>query len=72
MPKRKPSGVPVKNALARARDAWLEGEEGQRCRQGSASGIYLANRLEAAFIAGWDAAKSDQAEADSDAGRVTA
>lgn len=42
--------------LAKARDKWLESEEGKRCCEGRTEGQYLRNRLELAFIAGWEAA----------------
>lgn len=45
--------------LALARDAWLASEEGQRCSRGHSVGVYLQNRLEAAFIAGWDACEAN-------------
>ena len=45
----------MKSPLAKARDKWLLSEEGERCCQGSTKGQYLKNRLELAFIAGWDA-----------------
>lgn len=41
---------------AKARDAWLNSEEGRRCRAGIISGQYLEKRLKFAFIAGVDAA----------------
>jgi len=44
----------MKSELAKARDKWLEGE-GKTCCEGQAEGQYLKNRLELAFIAGWDA-----------------
>lgn len=67
MPKPKPSSAPVKNALARALDAWMESEEGRSCLRadnlgGSRLDFYLANRLKATFCAGWDAAKAEAAE----------
>lgn len=47
--------VDHRNDLAKARDVWLESDEGQKCADGVTSGYYLHNRLEAAFIAGWKA-----------------
>ena len=38
--------------LAEARDTWFESAEGKQCCDGSASGEFLHNRLEAAFLAG--------------------
>jgi hypothetical protein len=46
----------LRNALAKARDAYLSSEYGQASLSGTASGVYLRNRVEHAFIAGWDAA----------------
>ena len=47
----------MKSELAKARDEWFESEDGKKCSEGQASGQYLNNRLERAFIAGWDAHK---------------
>lgn len=30
-------------------------ERGRQCQEGTTSGLYLTNRLEEAFIAGWNA-----------------
>ena len=72
-----PKGKPLESVLARALDAWLNGDEGRRCLRADTLShdwthldVYLANRLQAAFAAGWDAAKADQTEGDSGAGRV--
>lgn len=48
-------GDDMRNDLAKARDAWLDTEDGAGCQDGMVGGIYLRNRLIAAFIAGWDA-----------------
>ena len=45
----------MKSELAKARDKWLNSEEGKKCCEGTTAGQYLQNRLELAFIAGWDA-----------------
>lgn len=45
----------MKSDLAKARDKWLESEEGKKCCEGRPSGQYLQNRWERAFVAGWDA-----------------
>lgn len=45
----------MKSQLAKARDKWLQSDEGEKCCKGSAAGQYLQNRLKAAFIAGWEA-----------------
>jgi len=45
----------MKSKLAKARDRWLQSDEGKRCLKGKTSGQYLENRLRLAFIAGWDA-----------------
>lgn len=51
------------NELAKARDKWFASKEGEKCCEGMTSGQYLQNRLESAFIAGWDAReKHKQAE----------
>lgn len=49
-----------RNEAARARDAWFESADGARCLEDGAKGIYLRNRLENAFLAGWNAAKLDK------------
>ena len=48
----------LRNSLAKARDSWIESHEGKTCAVGNASGIYLQNRLECAFIAGWNACEN--------------
>lgn len=45
----------LRNDLAKARDAWLDSQEGVECCAGTCSHQYLRNRLERAFIAGWNA-----------------
>lgn len=45
----------MKSELAKARDKWLQSDEGKKCCNGTPTGQYLQNRLEAAFIAGWGA-----------------
>jgi len=45
----------AKSPLAKARDKWLASEDGKECCHGTTTGQYLLNRLERAFIAGWDA-----------------
>lgn len=45
----------MKSELAKARDRWLESEDGKECCRAMAQGQYLRNRIERAFIAGWDA-----------------
>ena len=47
--------IDLRNPLAKARDEWLESQDGKDCCDGEARGQYLRNRLEAAFIAGWTA-----------------
>lgn len=47
----------MRKAIAKARDAWLESPEGERCCDGQASGYYLRNRIEAAFCAGYNASE---------------
>jgi len=42
-------------AAAKARDEWLDSAEGQKCLAGNPYGVYLKNRLELAFLAGWSA-----------------
>lgn len=44
-----------RNDLAKARDTWLDSKQGQTCAGGIAEGVYLKNRLETAFISGWEA-----------------
>jgi hypothetical protein len=45
-------------AINAALNAWFATDQGDTCLDGSAAGKYLKNRLEAAFIAGWDARKA--------------
>jgi len=47
----------MKSQLAKARDKWLQSRDGNQCTFGEARGQYLHNRIERAFIAGWDACK---------------
>lgn len=42
----------MKSLLAKARDEWLLSEEGKRCCEDTATGKWLHNRLELAFLAG--------------------
>jgi len=48
--------VTNKSDLARARawDEWLESDEGKKCCEGGISGNYLHNRIELAFVSGWN------------------
>jgi hypothetical protein len=46
--------------IARARDNFLASEEGVRLQSGATSGQYLRNRLEAAFVAGWNAKERER------------
>lgn len=48
-----------KTRFAKARDEWLESEEGKECLAGHPAGQYLRNRLVRAFIAGWNADKEE-------------
>jgi len=41
-----------KSILAQSRDEWLASDEGKNCLEGTASGLYLRNRLVRAFLAG--------------------
>jgi len=54
----------MKSDLAKARDKWLNSVVSKECRKGVASGQYLRNRLEKAFIAGWDACKQSKEQSD--------
>lgn len=45
----------MKSKLAKARDKWLQSKDGEECSTGQTSGQYLRNRVERAFIAGWNA-----------------
>lgn len=51
----------LRNDLAKARDAWFESAEGRQVADGRGIGVhaddefYLRNRLELAFLAGWEA-----------------
>lgn len=42
----------MRSPLAKARDEWLNSEEGKKCCEGIPTGQYLQNRLELAFLAG--------------------
>ena len=44
--------------IAKARDKFFNSPEGKRCLQGRASGTYLRNRIERAFIAGIETAEA--------------
>jgi len=46
--------VTNKSNLARARDEWLASDEGVRCCRGSTQGRFLKNRIELAFVSGWN------------------
>lgn len=46
----------LRSPLAVSRDEWMQSIKGTRCAEGTAGGQYLRNRLEMAFIAGWNAA----------------
>ena len=50
----------LRNSVAKARDAWLDTDVGSACVDGAASGQYLRNRIERAFIAGWHACEDYQ------------
>lgn len=43
--------------MAKAWKAWLATEHGKKCLSEPAFNPYLRNRLEAAFLEGWDACK---------------
>ena len=51
----------LRSPLAKARDKWLESERGKECINPVGIGVlecnrmYLRNRIESAFIAGWNA-----------------
>jgi len=55
----------LRNNKARARDKWMESAEAKRLIKISTqpdefNSQFARNRLEAAFIAGWDAAQQDK------------
>lgn len=52
----------MKSGLAKVRDEWLKSKEGKECCEGTTKGQYLQNRLERAFIAGWEAYEKNQRE----------
>ena len=54
----------MKSELAKARDKWLGSKDGKECCGGTTRGQYLQNRLERAFIAGWDACEQSQETSD--------
>jgi len=45
----------MRSPLAKARDKWFDSQDGKACQEGATQGQYLRNRLEQAFIAGWEA-----------------
>ena len=50
----------MRSQLAKARDDFFSSEQGIVLRQGTTSGDFLWNRLEKAFIEGWDACEVAQ------------
>lgn len=48
-----------KHPSAVALDKWFQSEDGQKCSQGTTSGIYLQNRLSLAFMAGWEKCRKE-------------
>lgn len=49
----------LRSDSAKARDTWLESDEGKKCCENIAGGQYLKNRLELAFLAGRDSRDTD-------------
>lgn len=50
-------GADLRNDLAKARDEWMLSVEGRNCSEPlPINTFYLRNRLESAFVAGWNAA----------------
>jgi hypothetical protein len=47
-------GLDLRCPSAKARDEWFNSFDGVRCLDGTAEGQYLRNRLECAFLAGWE------------------
>lgn len=45
--------------LVTAFDDWLVSSDGLSCNTGQASGVYLENRLQRAFEAGWEAREKE-------------
>jgi hypothetical protein len=54
----------LRNDLAKARDGFLESDEGKKCCEGSAEGQFLKNRIEAAFLAGVNYMEKKKAESE--------
>jgi hypothetical protein len=52
----------LRSSLAKARDIWLESDEGHRCCDGTPTGVFLKNRIEAAFLAGATTAETEANE----------
>lgn len=50
-----------RSAIAMARDVFMASPEGERLQSGVTSGPYLRNRLEAAFLAGYNAKEKELA-----------
>jgi hypothetical protein len=44
----------LRSPVARMRDAWFETTEGKEACEGDASGQYLRNRLEMAYLSGYN------------------
>lgn len=53
-----------KNSEVTAWEKWITSERGEECSAGTTTGKYLKNRLRAAFMAGRDSVKEDQANKD--------
>lgn len=51
--------LPEGRRLALARDYFFDSVTGRTISNGKASGAYLRNRIELAFIAGWEAGRKD-------------
>ena len=50
----------MRNPLAKARDEWLESSYARTYCRGPVDGVFLRNRLIAAFIDGWAACERSQ------------
>jgi hypothetical protein len=49
----------LRNEMARARDEFLTSTEGRQALDGNVTGAYLRNRMELAFLRGYEAARRD-------------
>lgn len=54
----------LRSPLAKACDEWLESDDAKTLAEGQTEGVYLRNRLQHAFLAGWNACEKARDEDD--------